>query len=42
MLSEQHTTIWMVVLLPLLGFRTLTIHHPVVALITVPLTVGPR
>jgi hypothetical protein len=35
-------TIWMVVLPPLSGFSTLTVHHPVVASSMVPQTVGPR
>jgi hypothetical protein len=32
----------MVVLLPLSGFSTLTIHRPVIASIMVPLIAGPR
>ena len=40
-LSAQHTTIWMVVLLPLSGFSTLTVNRPVVASSMVPLTAGP-
>ena len=40
-LSAQHTTIWMVVLLPLSGFSTLIVHRPVVASTMVPQTVGP-
>jgi hypothetical protein len=41
-LSTRRTTIRMVVLPLLSGFSTLTIRCPVVALIMVPLTVGPR
>jgi hypothetical protein len=41
-LSAQHATNWMVVLPPLSGFSTLTIHRPVVASITTPMTAGPR
>jgi hypothetical protein len=37
-LSAQRATIWMVVLPPLSGFSTLTVHRPVVASIMVPLT----
>jgi hypothetical protein len=36
------STIWMAVLPPLSGFSALTVHRPVVASITVPLTAGPR
>jgi hypothetical protein len=41
MLSAQHATIWMVVLPPLSGFSTLTIHRPMVASTMVPQTAGP-
>jgi hypothetical protein len=41
-LSAQHATIWMVILLPLSGFSTLTVHRPVVASTMVPQTTGPR
>jgi hypothetical protein len=41
-LSAQHATIWMVVLPPLSGFSTLTVHRPVVASTMVPWTAGPR
>jgi hypothetical protein len=40
-LSAQHATIWMVVLPPLSGFSTLTVHRPVVASTMVPQTAGP-
>ncbi len=40
-LSVQHATIWMVVLPPLSGFNTLTVHRPVVASTMVPQTAGP-
>jgi hypothetical protein len=40
-LNARHATILMVVLPPLLGFSTLTVHHPVVASTMVPQTVGP-
>jgi hypothetical protein len=40
-LSAQHATIWLVVLPPLSGFSTLTVHHLVVALTMVPKTAGP-
>jgi hypothetical protein len=36
MLSAQHANIWMVVLPPLSGFSTLTVHRPVVASTMVP------
>ena len=36
-----HATILIVVLPPLLGFSTLTVHCPVVASTMVPQTVGP-
>jgi hypothetical protein len=39
-LSAQHATIWMVVLPPLSGFSTLTIHRPLVASTMVPETAG--
>jgi hypothetical protein len=41
-LSALHATIWMVVLSPLSGFSTLTVHRPVVASTMVPQTAGPR
>jgi hypothetical protein len=41
LLSAQHATIWMVVLPPLSGFCTLTVHRPVVASTMVPQTAGP-
>ena len=41
-LSAQHATIWMVVLPPLSGFSTLTVHRPMVASSMVPLTAKPR
>jgi hypothetical protein len=40
-LSAQHATILMVVLLPLSGFSTLTVHLPMVASTMVPQTAGP-
>jgi hypothetical protein len=41
-LNEQRATIKMVVPSILSGFKTLTARCPVVALITAPLTAGPR
>jgi hypothetical protein len=41
-LSAQHATIWMVVLPPLSGFSTLTVHRPVVALTMVPRLQDPN
>jgi hypothetical protein len=41
-MSAQHATIWMVVLPPLSGFSTLTVHRPVVASTMVPQTAGPE
>jgi hypothetical protein len=41
-LSAQHATIWMVVLPPLSGFSTFTVHRPMVASSMVPLNAGPR
>jgi hypothetical protein len=36
LLNAWHATIWMVILLPLSGFNTLTVHRPVVASTMVP------
>jgi hypothetical protein len=40
-LNAWHATILMVVLPPLSGFSTLTVHRPVVASTMVPQTAGP-
>jgi hypothetical protein len=41
MLNVRHATILMVVLPPLSGFSTLSVHRPMVALTMVPHTAGP-